>query len=133
MLHYYGYINQVLTVNDEYEKPDPFRSWYFIMYSDGMLANYLTSSGGSFYGTNESHLMIHVPQYNESWSGDYTIVSYANCHDVIRTLLSGCDYSHRFVCHYIDLYYILESVLQVSIATLGKKIMPEKLLTFSSF
>ena len=131
VLHYYGDLNQALTVSVEYEKPDEFRSLNFIMYSDGkQLANHLASSGGPFYGTNESHLMIHVPQYNESWAGDYTFVSYADCHNVVwSTLLSGCDYSHDFVCHDIHLILILESVLQVSIGTLGKKLCKSNYLT----
>ena len=123
VLHYYGDLNQAFTVSVEYEKPDEFRSWNFIMYSDGKLANYLSSSGGPFYGTNESYLMIDIPHYNESWAGDYTIVSYADCHDVVwSTLFSGCEYSHDYVCHSLYLDCILESVLQVTIATLGKKL-----------
>ena len=135
VLHYYGDINQALTINHEYEKPDLFRiSRFFRFYSDGQLANYLTSSGGPFYGTNESHLMIHVPQYNESWAGDYTIVSYADCHDVVWTLLSECTFSDFFTCHDLRLRHILESVLQVTIATRGKNIMHlKKLLSLSSF
>ena len=130
MLHYYGDLNQALTVNVEYEKPDEFSSRNFLIYSDGKQANHLTSSGGPFYGTNESHLMIHVPQYNESWAGDYTIVSYADCHDVVwSTLFSGCDYSHDFVCHDIYIDRILESVLQVTISTLGKKLCKSNYLS----
>ena len=111
----YGTVNQTLTVTEKYKAVDPF---YIGLYSDGIRASYLDDAGQPFYGTNESHLLVNIPQYNESWAGEYTVVLYARCHYI---LLQGCDYRryHIFFCFRRRTF--VESVLRVTIATLGKK------------
>ena len=113
----YGTANQTLSVTENFEAVD---SVHVRMYSDGIQASYLDDAGQPFYGTNGSHLLVNIPQYNESWAGEYTVVLYADCHYVVDTLLQGCDYGHYFLCYNLIFFYFV-SVLQVTITTLGKK------------
>ena len=92
----YGTVNQTLSVTEKFEAVD---SVYVRIYFDGTQASSLDDAGQPFYGTNGSHLLVNIPQYNESWAGEYTVVSYADCHDVVDTLLQGCGYSHYFLCY----------------------------------
>ena len=114
----YGTVNQTLSVTEKYKAVDSFY-YYIRLYSDGTQASYLDNAGQPFYGTNGSHLQVNIPQYNESWAGEYTVVHYANCHYVVNTLLQNCN-SHYYLCHDIRIDPILESILQVPITTLGK-------------
>ena len=118
MKAFYGTVNQKLLVAEEYKAVDSFFTQIYI-FSNGVWASYLDDAGQPFNGTNRSHLSINIPQYNQSWAGEYTVVFYSYCHDVVYTLLQGCSYNQYFICH--NLLYAWESVLQVNITTLGKK------------
>ena len=120
----YGTINQTLSVTEKYEAVNSFYI-YTRLYSNGTQASYLNDAGQPFYGTNGSHLLVKIPQYSENWAGEYTVVSYAHCHDVVYTLLQGCGYSHHLICHnliYKHVFYFFWAVLQTTITTLGKKV-----------
>ena len=121
----YGVSDQVFRITEEYTNPSAVQgNGVLKFYSNGMPAlSLLTTSGGPFYGTNGSHLMIDIPQYNESWTGDYTVASYADCHSVGYELYKqGCSSnSDIFLCYYLNIYAVLESILHLSISTLGKQ------------
>ena len=111
----YGITNKTLSFTKEYtslysSSPD-------LYYSDGIQASYLDDSGQPFHGTNGSHIVINIPQYNESWAGEYTIVFYTQCY-VIYYL--GCGYYfEELLCYDLNLHTILDQVLQIKINTLG--------------
>ena len=98
-------------------------------YSNGRPKSSLLTNGEPFHGTNQSHLMIHIPQYNKSWAGDYTIASYVVCYDLDDELnYQGCGYNSDifiFLCHFLDIFYVLQSILQLSITDTGKLKMLE--------
>ena len=113
----YGTVNQTISVNKKYAAVDLFHT-YMELYSDGVQASYLDDAGQPFHGTNESHLLVNIPQYNESWTGEYAIALYANCYSILQ----GCGYGRGLICYnlfYIHIFFV--SVLQVTITTLGKK------------
>ena len=91
-------------------------------YSNGRPKSSLLTNGKPFYGTNQSHLVMHIPQYNKSWAGDYTIASYVFCLDLFEELYyQGCGYnSDIFICLYFNIHYVLQSILQLSITETGK-------------
>ena len=89
MKAFYGTVNQKLLVAEEYKAVDSFFTQIYI-FSNGVWASYLDDAGQPFNGTNRSHLSINIPQYNQSWAGEYTVVFYSYCHDVVYTLLQGC-------------------------------------------
>ena len=91
-------------------------------YSNGKPKSSLLTNGKPFYGTNQSHLMIHIPQYNKTWSGDYTIASYVHCDDLASEFGDhGCSSDGDiFLCAYFNIQYVLLSILQMSITDTGK-------------
>ena len=114
----YGIVNQSLSVTEKYEAVD---SFYTMLYSDGIQASYLDDAGQPFYGTNKSHLLVNIPQYNESWAGEYSFVSYARC----QNILQGCGHGHDFICYDLFSFRVLRqllvTVLRVTVASLGKE------------
>ena len=118
----YGTINETLTFTAERGTASP-----FFLYSDGRYNSSLTNYGNPFFGTNSSHVFVNISQYSESWSGEYSIVSYASCHSsYLFNQLQGCKYLFiviDFVICEVTNYFILISVLELSVFTLGKDIM----------
>ena len=113
----YGSINQTLLVTKKYTSP--FSNSPDLYYSDGIQASYLDDPGQPFHGTNQSHIVIDIPQYNQSWAGEYTIEFYTHCYNVI--LSSGCYNfdAEEFLCYDLSFHNFLVLTLQIKIATLG--------------
>ena len=90
-------------------------------YSNGRPKSSLLTNGKPFYGTNQSHLVINIPQYNKNWAGDYTIASYVFCRDLSDEFsYQGCGYNGGiFLCHFLNIRYVLQSILQLSITDTG--------------
>ena len=119
----YGTVNQTLTFTAEYGTAHAYSN--ILLYFDGRYNSSLTNYGKPFYGTNSSNVELNITQYSESWSGDYTIVSYIFCSRFYR-LSQGCRYQYIYedlVCDVTSHFVILLSLLELSVSTLGENII----------
>ena len=116
----YGTNNKTLLFTTEYGTAYLFSGE--LLYSDGEYNSSLTNYGEPFYGTNSSHVVVNITAYSESWSGEYTIWSFADCYGIY--LNNECSFSIAYgsltcdVALFIHLIFV--SVLEVSISTLGE-------------
>ena len=108
----YGTIYQSLIFTYEYNKPSYYSHLEF--YSDGMFIWPLLDS--PFYGTNSSHIVFNISQYNEDLAGEYTAEVYTIC------WMSGvaCNNHYRdLICDLSD-HIVTTDLLTILVSTLGK-------------
>ena len=108
----YGTINQSLIFTYEY-KP----SYYLWFYFNGMSYRRLWDS--HFYGTNSSHIVLNISQYNEDLAGEYTAEMYTFCYDVTWSGVTCSSQYWDLICK-LSSYAVTNNLFTISLSTLGK-------------
>ena len=109
----YGTINQSLIFTYEYNKPSYYSHLEF--YSDGMFIWPLLDS--PFYGTNSSHIVFNISQYNEDLAGEYTAEVYTFCYDITWSGVTCSNHYQDLICGLS--YAVTNNLLTISLFTLG--------------
>ena len=88
-----------------------------MIYSEGNFIWRLLNT--PFYGTNSSHIVLNISQYNEDLAGNYTAVVSAFCYDVTWSGVT-CNSQYWDLTCKLSSYTVTNNLLTISLSTLGK-------------
>ena len=108
----YGTINQSLIFTYEYKPP-----YYLWFYFNGMSYRRLWDS--HFYGTNSSHIVLNISQYNEDLAGEYTAEMYTSCNNITWSRDTCSSHYQDLICE-LSSHIVTNNLLTISVSTLGK-------------
>ena len=90
-----------------------------VIYQNGYLNQSLLSSNGTFYGTNELHLLVNISTYQADEAGEYFVIGYAD--SLLLDHVSGCPKElYFFVRYHLNIFEIIWHAASLQILTAGK-------------
>ena len=112
-------INESLLYNKSYGKMELDFYLETFIYQNGYLNQFLLSSNGTFYGTNEFHLLVNISVYQEDEAGEYFVIGYADSRSL--RYVSGCPPRlDRFVRYELYVFQTIWYAASLQILTAGK-------------
>ena len=114
--HIYGIINESLDLTTEHKTHDPedYLSVGLDYFRNGSSDSSLALAGNPLFGSNGTHAVIRIPNYQEIYAGEYVIVFYTRCSFLF--LNSFCD-----ICRYVtSSSWAIFSLFKIFISTLGE-------------
>ena len=119
---FYGIISESLNLTFVHETHNSEYPRYYYKYytSNGSSDSSLVYSGKPLFGSNTTHAVINIPNYQTTYAGEYALEY--NIHYFIGCKITGCDYHYENICEYAISYflYMLISFLKISVSTLGE-------------